>query len=457
VTANLSGSIIDLPAGPLGIAIGGEYRRETSLENNDALTNAGLNAGNAIPDTQGAFDVKEIYGEINIPLLADRSFFHQLNLRAAGRISDYSTVGTVYSYSAGAEWAPIPDIRFSGTYARSVRAPNIGELFTGPSQTFPTGIQDPCEDIGATGGGALGDRCRADPGVAANIAANGVFTLNQADIQGISGFNSGNANLQEEEADSYTASVVITPRSIDFLRNFVLRVDYFNIKVSNVIAAPPRQFTLQQCYEQGREDFCDLITRRAGATAVNSAGSLDLINAPLRNAAELTTEGLDVVLSYRSSLDGIGVPGSVNARLAYTHLFDNTLVPDPLADADPAAGEIGTAADRFTASLGWNTDDFNWTFTGTYIGRSEVDDQLLLAYGLEPGDLSVGAEFYLDSQIRFTVADNVDFYIGVDNLLDNDAPNILSGVTGNVTGTDTAADVYDVFGRRYYTGVTFRF
>lgn len=457
VTANLSGSLFDLPAGPLGVAIGAEYRRETSLENNDALTNAGGNAGNALPDTQGSFDVKEAYAEINVPILADTPFFHQLNARAAGRVSDYSTVGTVYSYSLGAEWAPIPEVRFSGTYAKAVRAPNIGELFTGPSQTFPTGIIDPCTGIGPTGGGQLGDNCRAAPGVLANIAANGVFTLNQADLQGISGFNSGNPNLEEEESDSYTASVVITPRSIDFLRNFVLRVDYFKIDVENVITAAPRNFTLNQCFAQGIQSFCNLVTRRAQATPTNSAGSIDLINAPAFNGATLSTEGIDVVLTYRSSLEGIGLPGAVNARVSYTHLFEGFLVPVPGGDPDPFAGEVGTAEDRFTAQLGWATDDFNWTFTGTYIGPSAEDQGFIEAFDLDPFAIVVPEEFYLDSQIRFNAGDNFDFYFGVDNLLDNDAPNLLSGTTFNTTGTDTAADVYDVFGRRYYAGVTLRF
>jgi len=457
VTANISGSLFDLPAGPLGIAVGGEYRRETSLENNDALTNAGLNAGNALPDTQGAFDVKEAYAEVNIPILADTPFFHRLNARAAGRVSDYSTVGTVYSYSVGGEWSPIPEIRFQGTYAKAVRAPNIGELFTGPSQTFPSGIIDPCVGIGPTGGGALGDNCRAAPGVLANIAANGVFTINQADLQGISGFNSGNPNLEEEESDSYTAGVVITPTSIDLLRNFVLRVDYFKIDVENVITAAPRNFTLNQCYAQGDPQFCQLVTRRAAATPVNSAGSIDLINAPAFNGASLSTEGIDVVLTYRTALEGLGLPGALNARVSYTHLFEGFLIPVPGGDPDPFAGEVGTAEDRFTANLGWTFDDITWTFTGTYIGPSAEDQDFIEAFGLDPFAIVIPEEFYLDTQLRFSASDNFDFYFGIDNLLDNDAPNILSGATFNTTGADTAADVYDIFGRRFYAGVTLRF
>lgn len=457
VSANLSGELFRLPAGPVAIAVGAEYRKETSVENNDALTNAGLNAGNAIPDTSGEFDVKEVYGELNIPILSETPFFHELSIRGAGRIADYSTVGTVYSYTGGVEWAPIPDIRFRGTYARSVRAPNIGELFTGPSQTFPAGLQDPCVGIGATGGGTVGDNCRADAGVAANIAANGVYTINQADLQGISGFNSGNPDLREEKSDSYTLGVVINPTSISALRNLAITVDYFNIDVKDAIVAPPRQFILDQCYAQSNQQFCDLIERRQAATAVNSVGSLEFIDAPLVNGGKLKIEGIDTVINYRMGLDGIGLPGSLSARLAYTHYFDGFVIPVPGADKDPFVGEIGTAKDRFTANLNYAVDKFKLNFTGTYIGKSYEDDQFLASFDLDPKAISISPEFYLDMQASFEPTDNFEVYFGVDNVLDNDAPNILSGSLFNTTGTDTAADVYDVFGRRFYTGVRMRF
>jgi len=457
-TANISGELFDLPHGPVGIAVGAEYRKEASSEDNDALTNAGLNAGNAIPDTSGTFNVKEVYGEINIPVLADVPFFNKLNLRAAGRASDYSTVGSVYSYSFGADWAPIEDIRFRGTYARAVRAPNVGELFTGPSQTFPTGLNDPCEDIGLTGGGALGDRCRAAPGVIANINANGgVFTITQADLQGISGFNSGNPNLTEETSDSYTLGVVINPKSIAGFQNLVLSVDYYNIDIANAIVAPPRSFILNQCYNEGVQEFCNLIQRRPILTGSNSPGSLEYINAPLVNGGALAAEGLDVVASYRTSLTGIGIGGMLNARISYSHMINGYVIPVPGAPQDPFAGEIGTASDRFTANLGYTSDQFDINFTGTYIGKSYEDDQLLIDYEVPTDGVSVPAEFYLDVQATYRPTERFEFYLGADNLLDNHAPNILSGSIFNTTGADTAADVYDVFGRRFYAGVRVKF
>ncbi len=460
VQGNLSGTLVDLPAGPLGVAIGAEYRRESSFENNDALTNAGLNAGNALPDTSGSFDVKEVYGEINVPILSDTPFFQDLSVRAAGRISDYSTVGTIYTWNAGGDWSPVRGLRVRGTYARSVRAPNIGELFQGPAQTFPTGLVDPCIGVTATGGGALGDNCRAAPGVLENIAANGAFVSTQLDNQGISGFNSGNANLNEEKSTSYTIGAVLTAGDFGVggvFSRLNLSVDYFNIRITDVITAAPRQFTLNQCYENNNAEFCQLIQRRVAATSVNSAGSIELINAPGINGGELFTDGIDAVLNWSAPVSFGGDGSTLGLRVSYTHLFEGYLIPLPGAGRDYFAGEIGAAKDRFTSSVFFQNKDFRVNFTGTYIGKSYEDDLSLASYDVGRFDVSVPSEFYLDSQVTFKAATNYDFYFGVDNLLDNKAPNILSGSPFNVTGTDTAAGVYDVFGRRFYAGARLRF
>lgn len=479
VTGNLSGSLVDLPAGPLGIAVGVEYRKEKSRENNDSLTNQGLNGGNALPDTAGSFDVKEAYAEVNIPVLHDTPFFHQLNLRAAGRASDYSTVGNVYSYSGGVEWAPVEDIRLTATYARAVRAPNIGELFTGPSQTFPTGLQDPCIGVTATGGGILGDTCRSFPGVLSNIqngvvGGNGLtfkqdpmgrFDINQSDQQGVSGFNRGNPNLNEEKSTSYTIGAIITPRSIEALRNLTLRIDYYNIDIKDAIVGVPRQVILNKCFQEGNQDFCQFIRRRATATSLNSAGTLEFIDQGSVNGGALKSEGIDFTVNYRQPLDGkFGLPGALTFSGTYTRLLTAYVKPNP---GDPTKdnfkGEIGAAKDRFTSTIGYTSEKFDINFTGTYFGKSYEDDQLLSQFTddnnvpLGPHAVSVPAKFYLDMQTSFKPTDEFEFYFGVDNLLDTKAPNILSGSGFNTTGTDTSAGTYDVYGRRYYAGVRLRY
>ncbi|MDN3646085.1 TonB-dependent receptor [Pontixanthobacter aestiaquae] len=457
VQGNISGSLFELPAGPVGIAAGVEYRKESSVEDLDALTNAGLNAGNAIGDTQGQFDVLEGYLEVKVPILADTPFFELLEIGGSVRVADYSTVGQVVSYSATGVWQPIDDLRIRGTYSRAVRAPNIGELFSAQSQTFPSGLTDPCGGIGATGGGTVGEVCRRDAGVQANIAANGVFTLTQPDIQGISGFNGGNPNLFEETADSFTVGAVFTPRSLG-VRNLTITGDYYDIEISDVIAAPGRAFTLDQCFNFDNQNFCNLITRRQVGDSQNSAGSIEFINAFQNNGAVLKTRGLDVTASYRTSLDSLGLTdAALSARIAYNHIFQYDFQNSITAPADPQEGEIGTADHTFTANLAYDQGPVRVSFTGTFIGASTEDDQFCSNFGLDAGCFKQGAEFYLDTQINWSVSDTMSVYIGADNLLDNDAPNLLGGTTFNVTGSDTAADVYDIFGRRYYAGVRLRF
>lgn len=456
--ANLSGSLFDLPAGPLGVAIGAEYRKESSVEIWDALTNAGLNGGNVLPNTSGRFNVKEAYGEVNVPLLKDMAFAKQLSLRAAGRVSDYSTIGSVKTWEIGGDYAPLDDIRFRATLAKAVRAPNIGELFQGLAQTFPL-LQDPCEGVGPTGNspnGGNGDLCRASPGVAANIAKNGVFTLTQSDLQGISGFNGGNPNLGPETGRTFTAGVVVAPRSIHFLRNVSLSVDYWHIKLTNAIELLDRQQILTQCFVQGLPSACSLIVRNPTQIGSSSAGSLKFVNDFVINAASETRSGIDTVFDYRTGLGTfLGDPLNLTARIAYTHLLKGYEIATPGARPNRIAGEIGTPKDKFNATLGFDGRLWGLNLTGTYIGKSYENDQILL-----PGDvnrISIHPFFYLDGQIRFTPVRKFEFYVGVDDITNVRAPLILSGSQFNTTGSNTDGGVYDFFGRRYYAGVRLRY
>ena len=220
--AHIDSEIFDLPAGPLGVAAGVEFRKEYSESTPDALTQAGLNAGNAIPATKGEFSVREAFVEARVPLLKDLPLVKELALPLAFRHGDYSSVGSTNSYNAGFEWAVVDDVKFRGTRSLSTRAPNINELYQAPSQTFPTGLTDPCTGVTATSAGIYDARCRADVGVAANIAANGKFTTTLADQQGVSGYNRGNSGLKAEKGRSTTVGMVWTPRSIVALKRFHL-------------------------------------------------------------------------------------------------------------------------------------------------------------------------------------------------------------------------------------------
>jgi iron complex outermembrane receptor protein len=450
--ANVTGKLFSLfGADPIGVNVGTEYRRETSSNTFDLLTQLGLNGNNALPATRGKFDVLEGFGEAIVPILQDKPFFHSLSLRGAVRVSDYSTVGTTFSYNYGGEWAPVQDIRFRVIKARSVRAPSINELFQPNQQDFPSGLQDPCAGITAAATGALATNCRAAPGVAANIAANGAFTVNQSDLQGVTSFGGGNPNLQEEKGDSFTLGVVVNPRSVNALRNLVLTVDYFNVRIKGAIVSTPLQFILNQCYNASVTSYCDQIVRRPAAVGGNTAGSLDEVNTSPTNSGGVKTSGIDTTVTFRQDLATWGLGGTLGVRGSYTHLISGYTVPLPDSDRDYFAGEIGAPRDKFTINGSYDVEGVGLTMTGTWLSQSSLDDQFT---GARPGSnplYRVRPQFYLDSQIRFRTNDGFEFFVGGDNLLNNKPPYLAD--IGASAGQDTDAGTYDPLGRRYYAGV----
>jgi outer membrane receptor protein involved in Fe transport len=447
--ASVNGEVFELPAGRIGIAAGFEYRSEESRSEADALTQAGLNAGNALPPTFGKFNVKELFAEARVPLLKDKPFAKELNFLGAFRRGDYSTVGYTTSWNAGFEWSPVRDVKFRGTRALSTRAPNINELFQPPQQTFPADIVDPCEGVTANSQGARDSACRAAPGVLANINANGgVFTLNQADRQGISGYDRGNPNLQEEKGRSTTIGVVWTPVSIPMLSKFTFTLDYFDIKISDAIVPVPRQFALANCYG-GDGTFCNVITRRPAAIGANSAGSLSYIDSAVNNSGGKATEGVDLTASWA---DRVG-PGRLSARVAWTWLRDGYDVPLPGADKDYWAGEVGSAKNRASVNLAYRWGPWSVSGATTFIGKSALDDQFLAQFDLPRNSVRVGSKTYQDFQFSYTLKKKYEIYLGVDNAFDIKPPPIVTGLPSNNTGTETDAGTYDAIGRRWYLGL----
>lgn len=445
----ISGQPFELPAGPLGIAVGVEHREEFSRSEFDSLQQAGLNAGNAIPRTEGKFSVNEFFVETRVPLLKGLPGVKSLDLSAAVRSGDYSTVGSTLSWNAGLEWSPIDDVKVRATSSVSTRAPNINELFQPPSQTFPTGLSDPCDGVTATSTEAQAARCRAEPGVAANIAANGRFTLVQADLQGISGFDRGNRDLIDEKGRSLTVGLTFTPRAISGL---ALTVDYFRIEIDDAIVSTPRQFILNQCYAGGNEALCGFITRRTEQEGASSPGSLDLIDSAVTNSGGLYTEGVDLTASYAANVG----PGRLAGRLSYTHVMKGYEVPLPGSDQDPFAGEVGASKHKASLGLTYNFGPFGIASQITYIGKASLDNTFLADYGYEPGSYGVAAKTYTDFQFTYQHK-KAQFYLGIDNAFDTKSPLLITGLPGNTTGAETDAGTYDAIGRRYYVGVRMSF
>ena len=87
-----------MPAGQLRFAAGLDYREQRYRFTPDPLLDV-LSTSDApigqFPTgaTKGAINVKEVYGELLVPLLKDVPLFKALNLELGGRYSDYNTAG----------------------------------------------------------------------------------------------------------------------------------------------------------------------------------------------------------------------------------------------------------------------------------------------------------------------------------------------------------------------------
>lgn len=456
LSGSITGPLFTLPGGDLQVSVGAEYRREKSSDDWDALTNAGLNTGNQTPDTVGKFNVKEVFGEVDIPILRDTPFFQSLSIQAAARYSDYSTIGGVFSWNAGGEWQPVTGIRLRGNYAVANRAPNIGELFQAPSETFPS-VQDPCDGTTAASTNQYAAACRAIPAVAAAIANTGGFNYTLADIQQINGFDGGNTELQEEKGKTLTLGTVISPPMV---RGLSLTVDYFNIKIDNAIGIIPRSTSIQQCLLTNLPQFCNNVIRNA------QTGIIRTVNAQNVNIATLKTSGVDFNLSYGSRL-GLFGDDRIDLNALWTYTLKYKTQSDPSAPVDSGIGNLEYGEvfkHKVTGRVSYSVGPATLAWSTTFLSKmkdtvSEEFDPEGLAPGIAEHN-NIKARIYHDVQVKFNVGDNdrFEFFVGANNVFDRKPPKLEDTVFyGTITGTTTAADVYDPFGRRFYAGAQVHF
>jgi iron complex outermembrane recepter protein len=454
-SATLNGNLFDLPGGPLAFAIGGEYRREKSSEDFDTATNLGLTLGNQLSDTFGSFNVKEGFLEVVAPILSERPFFHYLGVEGAIRYADYSTVGGVTSWKAGATWAPVPDIRFRGVYSVATRAPNISELFSAQSETFPA-VTDPCDQRQGEGDGApltltaanLPAACKAIPAIAAAAATAGGFAYTTAQIQTINGFVGGNPALKQEKAKTLTLGVVITP---SFVKKLSLTVDYYRISVDGAIGIIGQQTSLDECFTgSGQALFCNNIIR-------NPNGKIKTINALNLNTGSYLVSGVDIQGRYAFDIGRVNVLASFawNHRLKQQQTsFPGGPTQGELGQLDCySCGRLGTGfKDKGVGSLTLKYDNVSLNYGINYLG-SVVDDLTKAV------PIRVGAYTYHDAQLRFDLNESkkFSFTLGVNNIFDKTPP--IFNDTNPVTfpGTQTSANTYDLYGRMLYAGVEFKF
>ena len=443
----LTGSVFDLPAGELGVAVGAEWRKETSAFNSDSLAASGLTSGNSTPNTVGEYDVYEMFAEAVVPILQDAPFAKYLGLEFAARHANYSTIGGNWAYKISGDWRPTDDLRVRGGYSTAVRAPNISELFDPGSETFRSFV-DPCAFGGQGGASADGNTIydAQSATVQANCASMGTALLDPAGINIVSagGLAAGNPNLNEEKADTWTVGAVYTP---NFIPGLNITIDYFDIQITDAISTFTAQTTADQCVRQPdfpNNPFCSLI-QRGGAN-----GLILRIDALAINAAVLTTAGFDFAIDYTTEL-GDGV---ISANINGTRTTEYEFTPFEGGDIIDDLNEIGVPKLKINTTLTYDIGKFRFGWSARYIDSVNVDNDNPSA-----GPGVIDSYFYNDIQIRYTFDDEGQYevFAGIDNLFDKEPPFLGQGVPGDVTGTNTAADIYDVVRRFGYVGFKAKF
>ncbi|ABF52943.1 TonB-dependent receptor domain-containing protein [Sphingopyxis alaskensis] len=476
--AFLSGStegFFSLPGGPVGFAIGGEYRREDAYSAFDPFTRSGATFLNAIAVFEPpSVEIKEVFGELRIPMLRDVPLAHELTLEGAARYSDYGgSVGGVWAYNFGGIYAPIPDIRFRAGYARSVRAPNLGNLFATRSETFANGLIDPCSQT------VIND----NPNRVRNCAAAGIPTTMVVDgntipwvntpASGVSGFNQGNPNLIPEVGKSLTIGGVFQPR---FVPGLAITVDYYRIKVTNVIQGLTGQAIINRCYDDpvGLDNpFCAAVFRRRDpnplidftfdgqANRVPAPGQPTLnfpvlgpafLNQPFNFAAR-KAEGVDFDVSYRRTFDN-GVMLNLRGVATYNlNREDFSFITDP-SRSTRIHGTLGDPiwAANFNANVDFGTIDVG--YSARYVGKQAVDAwEVQHSHQGRPPTNPDAFPFrkypdrlYHAFRVGFEPDDKYRFYFGVDNVFDTRPPFDL-------TGTGAGSGIFPVQGRFFYAGI----
>ncbi|MCP5412562.1 MAG: TonB-dependent receptor [Alphaproteobacteria bacterium] len=441
---DVTGSLpFGLPAGNIGVAVGGDWRREGVQAIPDALKQTGDFAeGTSLP-TQGHYDVSEVYGELSIPLLKDAPLAEDLSIDLAGRISQYSNFGNANVYKGSFNWQVNDVVRLRGGYGTGVRAPQVGgELYLGANQSAD-GFSDPC--VGPTDATTIAN-CRTAIGPTYDPA-----TFTQA-VPQLSAARVGNPNLKPETSNQWNLGAVITLDQ--FVPGLSATVDYYNIHINNYITLIDPGSAVSLCY--GSVGFSDPNCPNIGTrNAVN--GALTSYTEPYTNLGYIRTDGVDMGATWNTTdpigaLEGWGL--GLSTQWTYLNNYKQQNLDGTVTQyaGTYSEGAISYGQPKwkglFSARLSMPDAGPSFELVERFIGQTYVND----IYGETPDEpgYNVPALVFTDININVPV-ENYDFNFGVDNLLDKDPPIALDPYVQSLSNQ------YDFVGRFFYLRGTVNF
>jgi len=441
-SANVNGEVIDGWAGPISLALGAEWRREKYTVRGDAWgagvspdspNNATYPADPTLNSTvgnnwyagnyhngQGSYNVREAYLELNIPVLKSDSW-GEANLNLADRQTKYSTAGSVGSWKLGATWKTgIDGLRLRAVTSKDVRAPNLSELFAAP-----------------------------------------VVVNNQVQYQGnaisVQQRTVGNTRLRPEIARNNSFGIVLTQPS--WAPGFSASVDYFDIKVNDVISTLSIQQEVDLCVA-GNQEICS-------AMVLNSPGN-NYVTVQNFNLASLHAKGFDIETAYRSNLDRFSLPGRFTLRALATrnlHFITNSGVVGTIPSEGAGVNLGNTPKWKLLATQTWDgllQDKLSLSLTERWFSDGVYSNEYIECQTNCPVSTLIHPTIYNN---RMKGATYVDFggsynlskqlvaYFKIDNLFDRDpepAPQANPSFAINPA-------LYDVVGRTYRAGLRYSY
>lgn len=467
----------------ISFAVGGEYRKYTARQQSDSLSESGDlgGSGGAAPNISGGYDVYEAIGEVIVPLVADRPGFKSLQIEGGIRYSAY-TVDTddqpkfeTTTWKAAAGWEPFDGLRLRGNYARAVRAPNIGELFS-PINTNLTNLSDdPCANLTDAGTpiagrpvptGVLRDVCIAQGAPAGQIGAIAVPTAGQANYTG-----GGNPNLLPETSNSWSVGGVIQP---SFLPGFSLSADYYHIVVKDAVSSPTPDDAIRACFDNlsVTNPACLAIGRNPidGSLSGDYATTRGL-PIGLSNLGRLKTDGIDLVVNYTRDFGIFGLSLGFQGNWTNRNEF-NANVNSPDSVNRDCVGLYSVNCASIQPEFSWSQrttltfDDIDFSLLWRHLDRVDYEfaDTDPAFTGTIPNPAgtynfnTIEPYDYFDLTVRFNATENFTFTVTVQNMFDKDPP-----LVGNTIGStaynsgNTYPSTYDAVGRRFAAAARVRF
>jgi iron complex outermembrane receptor protein len=445
-SGGVTGPVFSLPAGQVQAYIGAEYR-EAEIDDTPGLDSQNGNTYNfsTAAITRGTDSVWEVFGEVEVPLLANMPLAQELTLTASARYTDYDSYGDDTTYKVGLVYTPVDFLTLRATYGTSYRAPALFEQFLGATAGFIGSGNDVCNDY---------DAPTVNPNRAANCASEGLpagFTATSS----VRVLQAGGAaaGLAAETSDNLTVGAILQPTLPAGWGDLSFAVDYYEIEVNNGVDQVGAGYILSQCYNSSPAEFaaddgyCALVERDPATR------SLTVTNGYVNIATDFLS-GIDYNLRYRTDVG----PGTLLLNASVTNYLkrENQLFP-----TDPVYNTVGSLNDpewsaTFSASYAWNQWRARWgvewidamsdeeLYTEQNPGESLQND-----YGI---DASVDAYFLHTASVQWS-NDDVTATVGVRNVF-NEEPPTGSGYWMGGVGNAPLYSGYDFVGRSVFINLS---